>query len=245
MSRIPAALLWVKFLLLTSGQATAADSALPLHNEKPGDSYTYRTLDLFSGVEDGRYQWRITGVEPDRLVFNDGYWITDRLGNDVRLGIGATISGMELFVAEPRVGKTWTTRYEYTRADGAVFVITADLAVVAQEQVTVPAGTFDTYRVEGGGYIHQISGLRQGRTCDRTSAFKIWVAPDRVARFVAEEYKQQGSHVGCSHYYAVTRTELVAYGSDSNGASAARIFSQDPRGHHSQIRRHPVSGIDD
>ena len=245
MSKIPTALLRVVFLLMVFSQACAGDAAAQARSEKIGDSYIYRTLDIFSGAEDGRYQWRITDLDAQRIVFNDGYWITDRLGNDLKLGIGATISGMQVFVPDLHVGKTWQTRYDYTRADGAVFVMTADLAVTGQEQVTVPAGTFDTWRIEGGGYIHQISGLRQGRACDRTSAFKIWVAPDRVARFIAEEYKQQGSHVGCSHWYASTRTELVAYGNDANVASAARVFSQDPHGHHSQIRRHPVSGIDD
>lgn len=242
MIRIWAILLSVS-ITLASASAGAVDA--PARDEKIGDSYTYRTLDLFSRVEDGRYRWRITGIEPGRLIFDDGYWITDRLGNDLKLGIGATISGMQVFVPDLRVGKKWENRYEYKRADGAVFVLTYELAVAAQEQVTVPAGTFDTYRIDGTGIIHQVSGLRRGRPCDRTSVFKIWVAPDRVTRFVAEDYVQKGAPIGCSHYYANTRTELISYGQDKDGTSATGVYPADPHGHHSQIRQHPISGIDD
>jgi len=221
--------------------ALLAAATAGARDEQVGDSYTYRTMDIFSRVEDGRYRWRVTAVEPGRLVFDDGNWITDRLGNDEKIGIGAHISGMGVFLPSYDVGATWQTRYRYTRADGAVFVIDYTFTVAGREQVTVPAGTFDTYRVEGGGYIHQVSGLRRGRACDRDSKFRIWVAPEQVTRFVAEDYTQRGAPLGCSVYYANTRTELVAFGRDTD----AGTYLTEPRGHHSQIRERPQSGFDD
>ena len=222
-----------------------APAAEVARTEQVGDSYIYRTLDIYSGVEDGRYRWRITGVEADRLIFDDGYWITDRLGNDLKLGIGAQISGMQFFVPELQAGKSWKSAYTHTRADGARYTIEYDFTVVAQEQVRVPAGTFDTWRIEGTGYIHQVSGLRHGKACDRHAVVKLWVAPDRVTRFVAENYTQRGAVIGCSHYYANTRTELVAFGPNADAVAGAANQPRDPHGHHSQIRTRPVTGLDD
>ena len=50
--------------------------------------------------------------------------------------------------AEYQVGKKWSSRTIQTRPDGSKQWIDAETVIAAREKVTVPLGTFDTYRIE-------------------------------------------------------------------------------------------------
>jgi hypothetical protein len=219
-------------LLALSNAVCAAEPAPPGAgvtkadtNYRVGDRYSYRTMDLFSKVESGQHTLRVTDVKDDQVTFNGGRRVTDRLGNDIAAGNGNQFSGQQIFVPEYSVGKKWTTRFRFVRADGAEFDVTYDFEVAAKEQITVPAGTFDTYRVEGGGYMRQMSG-RRAKACERNSIFKIWIAPDQVRRYIAQDYVQKGAALGCG-YFVVTRTELLSY---RQGERLAGIERPDPPG---------------
>ena len=190
-------------------------------NHKIGDRYTYRSMDLYSKVEDRQFTMRVTGVADGQVTYGNGGRVTDLLGNDIRYGKGFEVSGQQIFVPEYAIGKTWTTKYQFKREDGAEFTVTYDFKVVAREQITVPAGTFDTYRVEGDGYMHQTSGQRGGACAERHSIFKIWIVPDKVRRFIAQDYIQEGAAIGCRKY-VTTRTELMSF---VPGEPAARAES--------------------
>ena len=179
---------------------------------KIGDRYGYRTQDLFSGMGDDRFTLRVTGLADNQVIFNDGFWVTDRLGNDLAIDDYNRISEQQIFVPEYGVGRKWTTRYQLIKEDDK-FVVTLEFEVVARERITVPAGTFDAYRIEGSGFMHQVRGFRMSACREKAGKFKIWVAPGEVRRFIAKEYTQRGAPLGC-RYSVLERTELVYFQQD-------------------------------
>ena len=75
------------------------------------------------------------------------------------------------------VGKKWSTRFKQTRPNGVTYTFQYDLKVVGKEKVTVPAGTFEAYRIEARGF-----NIELGARLERN----IWVAPGINADIVHE-----------------------------------------------------------
>jgi len=179
-----------------------------------GDSYTYSRMDAFSRVESNQFQERVTEVTDFEVIYNRGRRVTDLLGNDIVGRGGAEFSPSQVFVYEYTIGKKWTTRFHVTRpeeggrgmgkkAGGARIReddIEINFRVVAKESITVPAGTFDAYRVEGNGFLVH-GGVVQRHT--------YWIAPDRVRRVLAMEVFVAGQKGGT--YKRADRFELVSY----------------------------------
>ena len=72
--------------------------------------------------------------------------------------------------------------------------------MVGKERITVPAGTFDAFRVEGKGAMRNL-----GATVKTT----YWIAPDQVRRVIAEEtevYRPAGGK-----YIKTDREELLSF----------------------------------
>ena len=102
------------------------------------------------------------------------------------------------FIAEYSVGKKWKSRYRITQPNGQWSDLELELKVTRREQVTVPAGAFDAYRVESEGW-----GLQFGSQLK----FVYWIAP-QVKRPVAREdfWKNKSGKVVRNE-----RQELTAY----------------------------------
>ncbi|MBI1965355.1 MAG: caspase family protein [Betaproteobacteria bacterium] len=188
-----------------------------------GDSYTYSRMDAFSRVEANRFKERVTKVTDIEVIYNRGRRITDLLGNDVVGRNGAEFSPSQVFVPEYSIGKKWTTRFHVVRSEergkGMKKAgrpreddIEISFRVVAKEPITVPAGTFDAWRVEGHGFL-----VRGGTTL----RYIYWIAPERVRRVLAMEVTGAGKG---SKYKRADRFELVAYVQQS-GEQAARVAS--------------------
>lgn len=177
-----------------------------------GDRYRYRVLDLFSKVESRQMGRTVTDITDTEVIFNNGNLITDLLGNVHLNPRGQTFTGNQIYVAEYRLGRKWTTTYRGTRRDLVPDVWTVNLNVVAREAVTTPAGTFDAFKIEGHGYI-----------TDRGNQFQItyWVAPDKVRSFIA--YEETRTNRKGKRGKEAERTELVSFGQRKfrKGAPAA------------------------
>lgn len=188
-----------------------------------GDSYTYSRMDAYSRVEGARFEERVTEVTEFEVIYNRGRRITDLLGNDIVGRGGAEFSPSQIFVYEYSIGKKWTTRFHVVRPEegkgrgkGRKAAAAAeregdieiDFRVVAKESITVPAGTFDAFRVEGNGFLVN-SGLNQRYT--------YWIAPDRVRRVLAMEL----IFMAQKKAKKVDRFELVAYRERRGGTAAA------------------------
>lgn len=163
-----------------------------------GDRYVFRTLDLLTNVEGRRLINTVSEVTEDKVIYNNGALVTDLLGNVIKRPDGASFGPSQMFISEYHLGKKWSTRYAIHFAKGGQDTVELDLKVVARETITVPAGTFDCFCIEGNGWV-----LGIGQQTD----WKFWLAPDKVNRAVAmETWWRKGSRIVRSD-----RQELVAY----------------------------------
>jgi hypothetical protein len=165
-----------------------------------GDRYEYRTVDMMTKVEQPGKVQVISAVTDTEVIYNDGNVITDLLGNLVRRSDGASFGPNQFYATEYSVGRKWVSRYPISNLRGPVpqFTIELEFHVVARESITVPAGTFDCFRVEAKGW-----GLEIGQALE----INYWVAPGKVPRAVAVEAwrRRQGRIVHSE------RDELVSY----------------------------------
>lgn len=178
----------------TKGTARA-DSAY-----KVDDRYLYHVMDLYSRHVTEKRRMRVTEVGEREVVFNNGGFVTDLLGNVLRTRSGRRYTASQYFPAELSLGKRWTTRYEETSGKGVEFKHDMSLKVTGRERITVPAGGFDCFRVEGRGVSHGPFG---------TAVIELayWMSP-RVRRPVARDEVRRGSRGGVR---LAERLELAAF----------------------------------
>ena len=147
-------------------------------NFKIGDRYTVRRMDLLTRLEGLGGTLTVTAMTDTEVIFNKGNVVTDFLGNVRRNSNGHTATGNQMYVSEYSMGKRWLTTYRGTRRDGTPDEWTMSYRVVGTEKVTVPAGTFETFKIEGGGFMHGGGNLYSQ---------KYWIAPGKVRRPIALE----------------------------------------------------------
>jgi uncharacterized caspase-like protein len=162
-----------------------------------GDVVRYRIVDQLTRNERPR-ELRVTKVDSneDRVEYNRGEFISDQMGNIVSNHVGRGSTPRQFYPAELFVGKRWSTRYVQRQADG-VFTFDYDLRVTARESVTVPAGTFDAFRIEATG-----RGVEARSRIRRT----IWVVPGVIGD-IAHEYEVR---LASGKIESLDRMELVA-----------------------------------
>jgi uncharacterized caspase-like protein len=167
-----------------------------------GDSYTYRKVDLLTNAEKP-YTLTITEITDHTVVYNKGRVVRDLLGNvykNIAYGeyTGAEGGAAQFYPAEYSIGKRWTARY-HVKGKDKEWSTEYVFKVVDKEKITLPAGEFDAFRVEGEGYNTLGARLR----------FTYWAAPDKVRRPLATEFVVAGSKTRKT--YVNERFELTAY----------------------------------
>jgi hypothetical protein len=167
-----------------------------------GDSYTNRVSDLFTGIEQSTFTMTVVQITESEVLFDSGVTI-DLLGNVRRTRRGERFSPRQQYPLEYIVGKRWTTRFESTNPQGATGTSVLDLNIAGRERITVPAGTFDAFRIEGFGYT---TGLPVGPVEMRP---KWWMAPDQVRWPIRAEDNRKVA--GKQRILAATRTDLVSF----------------------------------
>ena len=99
------------------------------------------------------------------------------------------------------VGDSWKAVYESVGQNQARSKGDFDAKVVATEKVTTPAGTFDTFRIESGGWVTGISWTGSVRV-----AQVQWYAPS-IGRLVRTEFKDYRG----GNLWTNTATELKSF----------------------------------
>jgi hypothetical protein len=168
-------------------------------NYQIGDRYRYRVVDLLTKLKSREFGRTVTAVTDTEVIFNNGNFITDLLGNIVKNNRGQTFTGNQIFVAEYSLGRKWTTTYRGTRRDLMPDEWTLTFKVVAREPITVPAGTFDAFKVEGYGHIRNVGSVFQ---------ITYWIAPEKLRSFIVFEQWQRNRRGGLID---TDRTELVSF----------------------------------
>jgi uncharacterized caspase-like protein len=169
-------------------------------NYKVGDFYTYNLADAISKVVQETSTTTVKRVTAGQVFYDTGL-VTDRLGNLIRGRGNRNVTNNQQFPAEFQLGRQWTTRYKGENRNIGVFTIELNLRIAARETITIAAGTFDTFRIDG-------NGVRFGGNFAQPIRVKTWFAPDRVRRFVLREEIRTG---GRGQYALAERTELTAF----------------------------------
>lgn len=134
-----------------------------------GDMATIRQTDILTGIEERTYNPRVTRVdyEQDRVEFNNGSMITDLMGNAIKSGDVEFDFPVQFTPAEFQVGKKWTAAFLRTK-NGQTTNAYYDLQIVKRETISVPAGSFDTFLIEGNGWNTTFNSRLEAR---------LWLVP--------------------------------------------------------------------
>ncbi len=163
-----------------------------------GDEFTTVQTDILSGVEESTRTGRVTRVDydEDRVEFNNGAVITDLMGNAIKFGPVEYDTPVQFTPAEFQVGKKWTSAFRMVQ-NGVRSDAYYDLHIVKREIITVPAGTFDTFRIEGLGWNNSFGSKLE---------VKFWLVPG--INFQIKSENMARNKMG--RYFRTERRELVA-----------------------------------
>ena len=177
---------------------------------KVGDVYNYRIVDSLTQLEQGNFRRVVFALTESEVQFNQGRFVTDLLGNSLRFGGGARWTPNQTVPLEFAVGKRWSTRFRAFPGSGqgeiiGETIVEMDFRIADREKVTVPAGTFNAFRVEAQGWQ---MGIVRGNRANNNWIWKTWYAPDQVRLPIIQEqlHRGQGGRVGRSE-----RHELVSF----------------------------------
>jgi hypothetical protein len=163
---------------------------------KLGDTYSYRELDLKTKAEKRTFSMTITAIRENEVVFDNGV-IHDLLGNLIQLPDGRRYTPRQDQPLEFAVGRRWTMRCSMSNSrTGKNDAMEAEFHISGKERITVPAGTFDCYLVEG-----RARGLTLMGGAPET-LWRRWFAPDQVRRPIVRETLSKEES---------TRVELVSF----------------------------------
>ncbi len=134
-----------------------------------GDVYTLRVIDRVNRTTNPLVM-KVTRVDTssERVEYNDGEYESDLMGNISTNLRGRFSTPRQFYPAELIVGKKWTTRFVQSRPNNVKYTFEYKLKVVGKETITVPAGTFETFKIEARGFNNNL-----GAYLERD----IWVAP--------------------------------------------------------------------
>jgi uncharacterized caspase-like protein len=149
-----------------------------------GDFYFYREVDLLTKLETMRFKRVVTEITETEIIYGGGRAATDLLGNQLRFGGGAVWSPNQTVPTEFAVGRRWTTRFRANPPKGGETIIDLDLRIVDRESITVPAGTFNAFRIEAQGWQ---TGSNDYGAINNYWNWKSWYAPDQVRQPIAVE----------------------------------------------------------
>mgnify|MGYP001567113026 CR=1 FL=1 len=172
---------------------------------KVGDFYSYRQTDLLTKLEMKRLKRVVTEITETEVIYSEGRFVTDLLGNSLRFGGGAIWSPNQTVPTEFAVGKRWNTRFRVITGKGGDTIVDLDMRIADRESITVPAGTFNAFRVEARGWQ---TGSRSGDRINNAWDWKTWYAPGQVRRPVAWEFLVR---IGAGKILRAERNELVEF----------------------------------
>lgn len=132
----------------------------------------------------------------DRVEYNNGITITNRMGNPIKLGQAEYDTPVQFTPAEFQAGKKWTAAFHRTqrgKTSNAYF----DMHIAGRETIAVPAESFDTFRIEVTGW-----NLTQNQRLE----VKLWLVPGISFMIRREQIVRNKKGRSCQ----TERQELVA-----------------------------------
>jgi uncharacterized caspase-like protein len=142
-----------------------------------GDVFEWDYIDGYTKIAK-RVVHRVTYADNERVEFDKGRLVTDQMGGTLKNRFGTKSPAVLVEPTELAAGKRWRTAFTNTASDGVVWNNFYDFRVIGLEDVTVPAGTFKAYRVEGTGVARSSvegSYLSQMRWIDPATMISVRV----------------------------------------------------------------------
>ena len=171
-------------IIAAAGNPFTAGTILADTDYKVGDSYGYVVMDRETKTEKNRTRGLITAITDTEVIIGNGNIILDRLGNILKLPNGTRYTPRQEYPTEYAIGKKWTTRFGIINPAGRTAESEFEFRITRRERITVPAGTFDCFVIEGEGYSVLPFGQIQLKLIR-------WMAPDKVRRpIVTENYRK-------------------------------------------------------
>jgi hypothetical protein len=144
-----------------------------------GDIWNYRVRDAYTGIVRGDESYRVIGIGAEISVAREGFGPSQVHAYDRQWNwLKRPATNLQLFEYQPAYpalafplapGKRWNARISATDpADGRRFPVRIDAQVAGWERIKVPAGEFDTLRIE------------------RTVFFGYWLAGERGQSHILE-----------------------------------------------------------
>jgi hypothetical protein len=175
-----------------------------------GDTWTHQVIDLLSGSLKSQYTLTLTSETAKEWRF--GNVVTDKRWNLLHTPRRGQTEKWEKWVPRRpqydfplQPGKTWTESAQKD-SDVGLSEVTFTFKVIRQERVIVPAGIFDTLRVEGTSK-YRSTRKKDGTSGEGVGTHRYWFSP-AVGRFVAYEYEETNWK---GVVYKKERDELVSY----------------------------------
>lgn len=164
----------ILFIQVVAGAQTAAQPTF-----KVGDQWEWSTIDSLTKIEASKTKLTIVEIGSDIRLASDEdtkpstTWTLDGLFlQDARTG--RKVAYKTPYRPWPlEVGKKWDAQTEWVSATGQSGRTKQDAAVVAYEEVTVPAGKFMAYKIEMKGFFNNVSSGHNGRQSQT-----VWYAPE-------------------------------------------------------------------
>jgi hypothetical protein len=223
-----------RFLLAAAALACAACTTVPVGTPleskataaapavTPGDTWTYRVRDGFTGLERGTRTVRVTQLGQDRInatveegglqqvqIYDRNWNWLERPGTN--LPYVFTYQPAYEALAFPLVpGKTWHGRLIATSVkDGRRFPVSVDGSVLGWEKVRVPAGEFDAIRVRRIVYFDYFEMMVRGQA---QTIEQEWYAPE-----VKQLVRRETSGMYLSWIYGQRESPFVRTTNDDGG----------------------------
>jgi chemotaxis protein histidine kinase CheA len=170
-----------------------------------GDSFVVRQTDILTGIEENTRTATVTRVDhdEDRVEYNHGLIIVDLMGNLIKNGPVQFEMPVQTTPAEIQVGKKWTAAFRRTQG-GVTTNAYFEMHVAKREIITVPAGRFDCFRVEGEGW-NTTNGAQLSNVSWIVPGLNVAVKREQLAR-------NKFGRIGQSD-----RTELVSLRQQATG----------------------------
>jgi hypothetical protein len=167
----------------TSPAVESPNSPEPMEDAQPGDHWTYELRDEITGEVKSTITNTVTDVSASEISTriallgnsNSGYQTFDRSWNMTNNGIWRYTPNDGTGIRQPlAVGKTWSFKSTDLNSTAGVSAKRSGTSkVIAQENVTTRAGTFDTFKIETSFQLQNAN--------DPTRKFHIvqqtWYAP--------------------------------------------------------------------
>jgi Caspase domain len=166
-----------------------------------GDSLTYRTTQRFGAPNPTTAVRQAVQVTDEKIITALGNEY-DLFGNPIKIqNQYEATTPIQLYIHEYYVGKKWSTRYKRMSFTGSgASTVTGEARVMSREQITLPAGTFDTFKLKYTTY-------NQGNGYRIRNESIAWVDVASSKMLASENRSWDGNQ----RMTADTRVDLMAY----------------------------------